>query len=64
MTGSLVIEKIFDIPGIGRYLVNSALNRDYTMTMGVVIVYAVFLLMFNLVVDIVYTYLDPRIRYD
>ena len=64
LTGSLVIEKIFDIPGIGRHFVNSALNRDYTMTMGMVIFYASLLLLFNLIVDIAYTFLDPRIRYD
>jgi len=64
LTGSLVVEKIFDIPGIGRHFVNSALNRDYTMTMGMVIVFSVFLLLFNIIVDIVYTFLDPRIRYD
>ena len=64
LTGSLVIEKIFDIPGIGRHFVNSALNRDYTMTMGMLIVYSSFLLLFNLLVDIAYTFLDPRIRYE
>ncbi|MBI4127068.1 MAG: ABC transporter permease, partial [Deltaproteobacteria bacterium] len=64
LTGSLVIEKIFDIPGIGRHFVNSALNRDYTMTMGMVILYASLLLVFNIIVDIAYTFLDPRIRHD
>lgn len=64
LTGSLVIEKIFDIPGIGRHFVNSALNRDYTMTMGMVILYAALLLVFNVIVDVAYTFLDPRIRHE
>jgi len=62
MTGSVVIEKIFGLPGIGRAFVDGALNRDYPVIMGIVIVYAVFIVMLNLLADIVYGFLDPRIR--
>jgi len=62
LTGSVVIEQVFDLPGIGRYFVQAALNRDYTLVMGVVVVYAGFILTFNLLVDICYARLDPRIR--
>ena len=63
LTGSLVVEKIFGIPGIGREFVDSALNRDYTLVLGTVILYSTFLIVFNLVVDIIYGFLDPRISY-
>lgn len=63
LTGSLVVEKIFGVPGIGEEFVNSALNRDYTLVMGTVILYGVLLVVFNLIVDILYGFLDPRIRY-
>lgn len=62
LTGSVVIEQVFDLPGIGRYFVQAALNRDYTLVMGVVVVYAAFILTFNLLVDLCYAKLDPRIR--
>jgi oligopeptide transport system permease protein len=62
LTGSVVIEQIFDLPGIGRYFVQGALNRDYTLVMGVVVVYAGLILTFNLLVDLTYSRLDPRIR--
>lgn len=62
LTGSVVIEQVFDLPGIGRYFVQGALNRDYTLVMGVVIVYAGLILLFNLLVDLAYARLDPRIR--
>jgi len=62
LTGSVVVETIFSIPGIGRYFVASALNRDYTMVLGTVIFYSLFLLAFNLLVDILYAYLDPRVQ--
>lgn len=62
LTGSVVIEQVFDLPGIGRYFVQGALNRDYTLVMGVVIVYAALILLFNLLVDLAYARLDPRIR--
>ncbi|QDY69656.1 oligopeptide ABC transporter permease OppB [Qingshengfaniella alkalisoli] len=64
LTGSIVIEQIFGLPGIGRYFVNGALNRDYTLVMGTVVVIAVFVVIFNLIVDILYAALDPRVRYD
>jgi oligopeptide transport system permease protein len=61
LTGSVVVETIFSIPGIGRYFVGSALNRDYTMVLGTVVSYSVLLLVFNLIVDVLYAYLDPRV---
>jgi oligopeptide transport system permease protein len=64
LTGSVVIETIFSIPGIGRYFVQSALNRDYTVVMGVVIVYAAMIILLNLAVDLVYGLLDPKVRHD
>ena len=64
LTGSVVVETIFGIPGIGRYFVQGALGRDYTLVMGTVIVIALFVLVFNLIVDILYAWLDPRVRYD
>ncbi|MCO6389812.1 oligopeptide ABC transporter permease OppB [Aliihoeflea aestuarii] len=64
LTGSVVVETIFGIPGIGRYFVQGALGRDYTLVMGTVIVIAMFVILFNLIVDILYAVLDPRVRYD
>ncbi|HEX9903407.1 MAG TPA: oligopeptide ABC transporter permease OppB [Propylenella sp.] len=64
LTGSVVVETIFGIPGIGRYFVQAALNRDYTLVMGTVIVIAVFIILFNLLVDLLYAVVDPRVRYD
>ena len=64
LTGSVVVETIFGIPGIGRYFVQSALNRDYTVVMGTVVVVAVFIVLFNLIVDLLYAVVDPRVRYD
>ena len=63
LTGSVVIETIFGIPGIGRYFVQGALNRDYTLVMGTVVVIACFVVLFNLLVDLAYAVLDPRVRY-
>lgn len=63
LTGSLVIESIFGLPGVGRFFVEGALNRDYTLVMGTVVMIAVFVLVFNLIVDIAYAVLDPRVRY-
>lgn len=63
VTGSVVIEQIFAIPGIGRHFVQGALNRDYTLVMGVVIFYGTLILLVNLVVDVLYGLLDPRVRY-
>jgi oligopeptide transport system permease protein len=62
MTGSLVIELIFNLPGVGRYFVQGALNRDYPLVMGIVIVYASFIILFNLLSDLAYAALDPRVR--
>jgi oligopeptide transport system permease protein len=62
LTGSVVIEQIFGLPGIGRFFVNGALNRDYTLVMGVVVFYGVLILVFNFLVDVIYGLLDPRIR--
>ncbi len=64
LTGSVVIETVFAIPGIGRYFVTGALNRDYTLVMGTVVLIAVFIIVFNLIVDLLYAVLDPRVRYD
>jgi oligopeptide transport system permease protein len=64
LTGSVVVETIFGIPGIGRYFVQAALNRDYTLVMGTVVVIAVFIILFNLIVDLLYAVVDPRVRYD
>ena len=64
LTGSLIVETIFGLPGIGRYFVNGALNRDYTLVLGVVIVYAVLIVVLNLIADLLYAVLDPRVRYD
>jgi len=63
LTGSLVVEQIFGIPGIGRYFVNAALNRDYTLMMGVIIVYATFIILLNLAADLLYAVLDPRVSF-
>jgi len=62
VTGSIVIESIFAIPGLGSHLVQGAFNRDYTVVMGVVIFYALFLLLLNLLVDLAYTWIDPRVE--
>jgi oligopeptide transport system permease protein len=64
LTGSVVVETIFGLPGIGRYFVEGALNRDYTLVMGTVVVVAIFVLLFNLIVDVLYALLDPRVRYE
>ncbi|HBU36877.1 MAG TPA: ABC transporter [Planctomycetaceae bacterium] len=61
LTGSVVVEKIFNVPGIGPYFVDAAFNRDYFLVMGIVLLYAFFLLLLNLVVDVLYGFLDPRV---
>jgi oligopeptide transport system permease protein len=63
LTGSVVVEKIFNVPGIGPYFVDAAFKRDYFLVLGIVILYAGFLLVMNLLVDVVYGLLDPRIEY-
>jgi oligopeptide transport system permease protein len=62
LTGSLVIEQIFFVPGTGSHFVNSALNRDYTLAMGVTLLYTVLVFALNTLVDFAYTLLDPRIE--
>jgi len=64
LTGSFVIENIFQIPGIGVFLVNSSLNRDYTVVVGLSLLYAALLIVLNLIVDFSYTLLDPRVKYE
>ena len=64
LTGSFVVENIFQIPGIGVFLVNGTLNRDYTMVVGLVVLYALLLLGLNLVVDLAYSLLDPRVKHE
>ena len=63
ITGSVVIEKIFLVPGLGTFFVQSALNRDYTLIMGTVVMYSIILILMNFVVDILYAVIDPRISY-
>jgi oligopeptide transport system permease protein len=63
LTGSLIVERIFGIPGIGRYFVEGAINRDYTLVLGVVICYAAFIILLNLLADLLYALLDPRVSY-
>ncbi|MBL6751215.1 MAG: ABC transporter permease subunit [Nevskia sp.] len=60
LTGSVVVEQTFGIPGIGRYFVQGALNRDYTLVLGVVLFYGTLIVLFNLLVDLLYGWLDPR----
>jgi oligopeptide transport system permease protein len=61
LTGSVVVEQIFGIPGVGQLFVRAAVNRDYTLVLGIVILYATLIIVFNLLVDIAYHLLDPRI---
>jgi len=63
ITGSVVIEQIFGVPGLGRYFVQGALNRDYTLVMGIVVFYGVLIILFNFLVDLVYAWLDPKVKY-
>ncbi|HET6846573.1 MAG TPA: ABC transporter permease, partial [Anaerolineales bacterium] len=64
VTGTFVTELIFGIPGMGKYFVTSITERDYPVIMGTILLYAVLLVIANLMVDLTYAYLDPRIRYD
>ena len=61
MTGSFVIEKVFSIPGLGQHFVNGVLNKDLFLIMGVVLIFATMLVLFNLAVDVLYRWVDPRI---
>jgi oligopeptide transport system permease protein len=63
VTGSVVVESIFVVPGLGTFFVRSALNRDYTLIMGTIIVYSTILVVMNFIVDVIYGFLDPRISY-
>lgn len=63
MTGSLVVEKVFQIPGLGREFIEAAINRDYTLVMGTVIVYGGLLILCNYLTDFIYLFMDPKIRY-
>ena len=62
LTGSVVVEQIFGIPGLGQFFINGALNRDYTLVLGLVIFYAALIILLNLVVDLLYGFIDPRIQ--
>jgi ABC-type dipeptide/oligopeptide/nickel transport system permease component len=64
VTGTFVTEQIFGVPGLGKYFIVSVTNRDYPVIMGTILLYAIFLVLANLVVDITYAWLDPRIRYE
>ncbi len=64
LTGSFIVENIFQIPGIGVFLINGSLNRDYTVVVGLSLLYAMLLIAMNLVVDFAYTLLDPRVKYE
>lgn len=64
ITGSVVVEQIFSIPGIGRYFVQGSLNRDYTLVMGVTVFYGALIILCNLIADLLYGVLDPKVRYD
>jgi oligopeptide transport system permease protein len=63
-TGSLVVETVFSLPGTGRYLVQGALDRDYTLVMGMIILYGALTLLLNLAADLAYGWLDPRVRHE
>ncbi|MGQ4807245.1 Oligopeptide transport system permease protein OppB [Candidatus Entotheonellaceae bacterium PAL068K] len=62
VTGSVVVEKIFDIPGLGQHIVNAALNRDHPLLMGSILIFSTLIIVFNLLVDLAYSWLDPRVR--
>ena len=62
LTGAVVIETVFGLPGLGRYFVQGALNRDYPLVLGVVTLYAALIILFNLFADLIYGWLDPRMR--
>ena len=63
MTGSFVVEQVFNIPGIGEYFVSAVLSKDQSLILGIVLIYATLLIVFNLIVDIAYAWLDPRIEW-
>jgi oligopeptide transport system permease protein len=63
LTGSIVVEQVFALPGIGKYFITAALNRDYGLVLGTTILYVFIILALNLIVDVVYAWLDPKVRY-
>jgi oligopeptide transport system permease protein len=63
LTGSLVVEQIFGLPGIGKYFISAALNRDYGLVLGTTVLYVGIIIALNLLVDIIYAWLDPKVRY-
>ena len=64
LTGSIVIEQVFSLPGVGRQFVFAALQRDYTVVMGVVILYASLIILLNLIADLLYAVLNPKVKFD
>lgn len=64
VTGSFIVEKIFDIPGLGRFFVTAAFNRDLTLVVGLVLFYAALIVVLNLVADVVLVWLNPRLRFE
>jgi len=62
VTGSIVIESVFSLPGIGRYFITAALNRDYTLVMGITVLYGALIILFNLLAELCYAWIDPRVR--
>jgi len=62
LTGSLVVEQVFALPGIGKYFITAALNRDYGLVLGTTVLYVFIILVLNLIVDVLYAYLDPKVR--
>ncbi len=62
LTGAVVVETVFGLPGLGRYFVQGALNRDYPLIMAVVLIYALLIILFNLIADLLYAWLDPRVQ--
>lgn len=62
LTGSIIIESVFGLPGIGRYFLTGAINRDYTLVVGVTVLYGVLIIVFNLLTDLCYAWIDPRVR--
>ena len=64
LSGSFIIEMIFQIPGLGRHFINAALNRDYTLVLGTVLFYAVLIIMLNLIVDVIQVMMNPKLKFD
>jgi len=62
LTGSVVVEQVFSIPGVGQFFIGAAQNRDYTVVLGITVFYAALVIFLNLIVDLLYGFLDPRIR--